>query len=113
MAVRCAIGIDLGTSYARVGVLRNGEVRSLNRTYSQSSNISQYWIFKFLYDNVPSNVACLIQLHSNVKYILSQVEIIPNDQGNKSTPSYVAFTDTHRLVGDPAKNQVVDIIDRE
>lgn len=35
-----------------------------------------------------------------------QVEIIANDQGNRTTPSIVAFTSTERLVGDSAKNQI-------
>ncbi|KAI4352386.1 hypothetical protein L6164_006644 [Bauhinia variegata] len=34
-----------------------------------------------------------------------RVEIIANDQGNRTTPSYVAFTDTQRMAGDAAKNQ--------
>lgn len=34
------------------------------------------------------------------------VDIITNDQGNRVTPSYVAFTDVERLVGDSAKGQV-------
>lgn len=33
------------------------------------------------------------------------MEIIPNDQGNRITPSYVSFSDGERLIGDAAKNQ--------
>ncbi|ORX90708.1 heat shock protein 70, partial [Basidiobolus meristosporus CBS 931.73] len=40
-----------------------------------------------------------------------RVEIIANDQGNRTTPSYVAFTDSERLIGDAAKNPINSVFD--
>ncbi|MFS7976932.1 putative Heat shock protein 70 family [Helianthus anomalus] len=36
----------------------------------------------------------------------NRVEVIPNEQGNNTTPSFVAFNDTDLLVGEGAKNQI-------
>ena len=39
-------------------------------------------------------------------FMNDRVEVIANEHGNRTTPSYVAFTDTERLIGDGAKNQI-------
>ncbi|XP_071689361.1 heat shock cognate 70 kDa protein-like [Rutidosis leptorrhynchoides] len=44
--------------------------------------------------------SCVAVWHRN------RIEIVPNDQGNRTTPSCVAFLDGERLIGDGAKNQV-------
>ena len=44
--------------------------------------------------------SCVAAWHHN------RIETIANDQGNRTTPSYVAFTDIECLVGEAAKNQV-------
>ncbi|KAJ9545287.1 hypothetical protein OSB04_024994 [Centaurea solstitialis] len=36
----------------------------------------------------------------------NRIEIIPNEQGNRTTPSCVAFTNAERFIGDAAKNQI-------
>ncbi|KAL4572447.1 hypothetical protein LXL04_019224 [Taraxacum kok-saghyz] len=37
-----------------------------------------------------------------------RIDIIANDEGNRTTPSCVAFTNAQRLVGDAAKNQIAN-----
>ena len=73
-----AVGIDLGTTYSCVGVFQHGKVVIICTNKHMDEELS----------------------------FATQVEIIANDQGNRTTPSYVGFTDTERLIGDAAKNQV-------
>ena len=97
MAKKTAVGIDLGTTYSCVGVFQHGKVRIFTKVeqrkgWRELTGISQ---------------RCPSESHSKWHFSsLFQVEIIANDHGNRTTPSYVAFTDTERLIGDAAKNQV-------
>jgi heat shock protein 1/8 len=81
-----AIGIDLGTTYSCVGVWQNDRVEIIANDQGAS----------FL----PSPFSPAGGVDTDFLLILSLV-------GNRTTPSYVAFSDTERLIGDAAKNQVV------
>ena len=94
MSSDVAVGIDLGTTYTCVGVWQNDrcvpavEVLPDPRAFLSSTRLA---------DRRRPPLSPRTPTRS--------VEIIANDQGNRTTPSYVAFTDTERLVGDAAKNQ--------
>jgi heat shock protein 1/8 len=93
-----AIGIDLGTTYSCVGVWQ----------------VSRPFFFAVARDArrrraSPRHGGSVRTLSPDALLFSRQhdrVEIIANDQGNRTTPSYVAFTDSDRLIGDAAKNQV-------
>jgi endoplasmic reticulum chaperone BiP len=86
------IGIDLGTTYSCVGVYKAGKVGCNVQRCVLKQSLKPILVFSSLVWR--TNLAVRIQ-----------VEIIANDQGNRITPSYVAFSGEERLVGDAAKNQ--------
>lgn len=81
-----AIGIDLGTTYSCVGVWQNDRVEIIANDQGESSPV----LFALFSPD------CGAIADSGLPY-----------SGNRTTPSYVAFSDTERLIGDAAKNQVV------
>ena len=57
--------------------------------------------------NLSKNKSIFPSICSVAVFKNGRVEIIPNDQGNRITPSYVAFTEEgERMIGDAAKNQL-------
>ena len=94
-----AVGIDLGTTYTCVGVWQNERsVPDLHKSHDKA----------FLSLAPTSTTACPDTSPPLTSRDKNSVEIIANDQGNRITPSYVAFTDTERLIGDAAKNQATN-----
>ena len=95
-----AVGIDLGTTYTCVGVWQNDRCVPPNPPPPPGGRASLATLV------TAETAAAQSLLPPPRSRRIARVEIIANDQGNRTTPSYVAFTDTERLVGDAAKNQV-------
>ncbi|RYR60108.1 hypothetical protein Ahy_A04g017200 isoform F [Arachis hypogaea] len=128
-----AIGIDLGTTYSCVAVWRNDRVEiitndqgnritpscvAFNDTQRMIGDAAKNQIaanptntvFERMGEKIASSIAIGIDLGTTYSCVAvwrhDGVEIITNDQGNRITPSCVAFNDTQRMIGDAAKNQI-------
>ena len=87
------IGIDLGTKYSCVGYYCEAREDRSHRWWTDSDM------------NTTDEDGNILSLEFEQDEYTSHVEIIANEQGNRTTPSYVAFMDGERLVGDAAIGQ--------
>ncbi|QHO09850.1 heat shock 70 kDa protein 18 isoform X1 [Arachis ipaensis] len=129
-----AIGIDLGTTYSCVAVWRNDRVEIITNDQGNritpscvafndtqrmigdaaknqiAANPTNTVFEERMGEKIASSIAIGIDLGTTYSCVAvwrhDGVEIITNDQGNRITPSCVAFNDTQRMIGDAAKNQI-------
>ena len=88
----CCIGIDLGTTYRYISI-------SINKCYSLHDYPRKLHHSHCLFFRMAQRSCVAVWKNG-------RVEICPNEQGNRITPSYVGWSsDGQRLVGDAAKNQ--------
>ena len=88
---------------------KNNEIfQALNKINKITDDSDQLFNILNLYKNIKKNLAIGIDLGSSKNCIAvyqnDKIEIIPSEIGKNSSPSYIAFTDTKKIFGEPAKS---------
>ena len=88
---------------------KNNEIfKALNNINKITDDSDQLFNILKLYNNIKEDLAIGIDLGSSKNCIAvyqnDKIEIIPSEYGQKSSPSYIAFTDTKKIFGETAKS---------